>query len=56
VVVIERHFQQQYFGYIVTVNLIGGANHLSAECRRQTLSHNVVSNAPRHERDSNSPF
>jgi hypothetical protein len=33
---------------------VPGENHGPASSRRQTLSHNVVSSAPRHEKDSNS--
>ena len=33
---------------------ISGENHRLGVCHRQTLSHNVVSSTPRHERDSNS--
>ena len=32
---------------------VPGENHRPAACPRQTLSHNVVSSAPRDERDSN---
>ena len=45
---------QQYFGYIVAVGFIGGGNRrkpLAAESHWQSLSHNVVSSAPHHERD-----
>ena len=40
----------------ISVEEIGvpGENHRSVTSRCQTLSHNVVSSAPRHERDSNS--
>ena len=31
-----------------------GKNHRPAASHRQTLSHNVVSSSPRHERDLNS--
>ena len=34
---------------------VPGENHRSAASHGQTLSHNVVSSIPRHERDSNSP-
>jgi hypothetical protein len=33
---------------------VPGENHGPASSCRQTLSHNVVSSAPRHEKDSNS--
>ena len=45
---VYRHFQQ-YCSYIVTISFIGGGNR-----SRQTLSHNVVSSPPHHERVSNS--
>jgi len=32
---------------------VPGENHQSAASQLQTLSHNVVSSTPRHERDSN---
>jgi hypothetical protein len=44
---------QQYFGYIVTVSLIGGGIRTTRRkpptCRKslKTLSHNVVSSTPR---------
>ena len=41
----------------VVVSFIGGGNrenHRPVASHRQTLSHNVVSSTPRHERDSNS--
>ena len=53
-------FYQQYFSYIVAVSFIGGGtrvpieNHWPAASHWQTLSHNVASRTPRHERDSNS--
>ena len=49
-----------YFSYIVAISFIGGGNRSNAESHRpaashwQTLSHNVVSSTPRHQRDSNS--
>ena len=46
-----------YFRYIVAVSLIGGGNRSTerpVERNRRTLSHNVVSSTPHHERDSNS--
>ena len=33
---------------------VPGEHHRHAKGHRQTLSHNVVSSTPRHERDSNS--
>jgi hypothetical protein len=51
---------QQYFSYIVAVSFIGGGNRSTQRkpptCRKSliNLSHNVVSNTPRHERGSNS--
>ena len=33
---------------------VPGENHRPVASHRQTLSHNVVSSTPRHERDSNS--
>jgi len=33
---------------------VPGGNHRHAARHRQTLSHNVISSTPRHERDSNS--
>jgi hypothetical protein len=48
---------QQYFSYIVTVSFIGGGNRIIPPiCRKslKTLSHNVVSSTPHHERNSNS--
>ena len=54
-----RHYQQ-YFSYIVAVSFIGGGNwsirRKPPTCRKSltTLSHNVVSNTPTHERGSNS--
>jgi hypothetical protein len=33
---------------------VSGENHTSAASHLQTLSHNVVSSTPRHERDLNS--
>jgi hypothetical protein len=33
---------------------VSGENHRPVASRCQTLSHNVVSSTPRHERDSNS--
>jgi hypothetical protein len=41
---------------VLLVEEIGvpGENHRSVTSRCQTLSHNVVSSTPRHERDSNS--
>ena len=48
---------QQYFSYIMAVSFIGwgkpvpGENHRPVASHRQTLSHNVASNTPRHERD-----
>ena len=57
---VERHFQQ-YFSYIVAFSFIGGGktgvggeNNRSVTSHRHTLSHNVVSSTPRHERGSNS--
>ena len=56
---IKRHFQR-YFSYIVAVSFIGGGNQSTGRkppiCRRSLtnfLSHNVVSNTPHHERESN---
>jgi hypothetical protein len=58
--VVLCHFQQ-YLSYIVHVSFIGGRktgvpweNHRPATSHWQTLSHNVVSSMPCHERDSNS--
>jgi hypothetical protein len=51
------HHFQQYFSYIVTVSFIAGGNRIiPAICRKslKTLSHNVVSSTPHHERNSNS--
>ena len=52
-----RHFQQ-YFSYIVAVIFVGAGNrstrnktHRPVASHWQTLSHNVVSSTPRHERD-----
>jgi hypothetical protein len=39
---------------LVEENVIPGINHQPATSHWQTLSHNVVSNAPRYEQDSNS--
>jgi hypothetical protein len=41
---------------VLLVEEIGGPgeNHRSVASHRQTLSHNVVSSTPRHERGSNS--
>jgi hypothetical protein len=53
--VIDFNFQK-YFGYIVLVSLLveenwmSGENNRSAASQWQTLSHNVVSSTPRHER------
>ena len=52
---LKRNFQQ-YISYIVAVCSIGGETEVSGENHRpvvshwQTLSHNVVSSTPRHER------
>ena len=57
--IIKRHFQQ-YFSYIVAVSFIGGGNQSTRRNHRpvgshwQTLSYNIVSSTPRHERASNS--
>jgi len=40
--------------FLVEETVVPGENHWPAECHWQTLSHNVVSSAPRHERGSNS--
>jgi hypothetical protein len=50
------HHFQQYFSYNLPVNYIGGEKHRPAAGHCQTLSHNVVSSTPHHERDSNSQF
>jgi hypothetical protein len=42
------------FSYIVAVSFIGGENHRPVASHWQTLSHNVVSGTPRHERGSKS--
>jgi hypothetical protein len=44
---------KKYF-LLVEETGIPGENHRPVENHRQTLSHNVVSSTPRHERDSNS--
>ena len=55
---VYRHFQR-YFSYIVVVSLIGGGHRNTRRkpptCRKliTTLSHNVVSSTPCHERGSN---
>jgi hypothetical protein len=52
---VKHHFQQ-YLGYIVAVNFIGGRNRSTwrkLTCRK-SLTHKVVSSTPRHEQDSNS--
>ena len=43
-------------GLLVEETGVPGENHRPAANHRQTLSHNVVSGIPRHERDSNSQF
>ena len=50
------HFQQYFIDIVLFVEETGiaGENHLPATSQRQTLSHNVVSSTPRHERDLNS--
>jgi hypothetical protein len=62
---VQCYFQQYFsYMYIVVVSFIGGRNwstprkpfHRPVACHRQTLSHNVVSSTPRHERGSNSQF
>jgi hypothetical protein len=40
--------------FLVEETRVPGENHRSVASHRQTLSHNVVSSTPRHERDSNS--
>jgi len=55
---VQQHFQQ-YFSYIVEVSVMveetgPGKNHRLDASHCQTLSHNVVSSTPRHERYSNS--
>jgi len=56
---VQQHFQQ-YFSYIVEVSVmveetgVPGKNHRHDASHCQTLSHNVVSSTPRHERYSNS--
>jgi hypothetical protein len=51
---VERHFQQ-YVSYIVVEETgVPRENHRSAESHWQTLSDNVVSGTPSHDRDSNS--
>jgi hypothetical protein len=51
VIAFTRHFQQ-YFSYIMAVSFIGipGENHRPGASHRQTLSDDVVSSTPRHER------
>jgi hypothetical protein len=39
--------------YFVAVSFTGGENHRPVASHWQTLSHNVVSNTPRHDQDSN---
>jgi len=52
--------QQQYFSYtwrsvlLVEKTGVPGENHRPAASHGQTLSHNVVSSTPRHERGLNS--
>ena len=51
---VYRHFQQ-YFSYMVAVSLNGWGRKLRPVASHwQTLSHNVVSRTPRHERGLNS--
>ena len=56
---VDRPFQQ-YFSHIVAVSFIGWGNRSTRRkpptctIHWQTLSHNVVSNTPPHEQDSNS--
>ena len=53
---VQRHFQQ-YFSHILAISFIGGGNRRKrrpAESHWLILSHNVVSNTPHYERDSNS--
>ena len=42
--------------YLMEETGVPGENHRPVASLLQTLSHNVVSNTPRHERDSNSQF
>ena len=54
--VLNTTFNNISFIFVV-VSFIGGGNrknHRPVASHRQTLSHNVVSSTPRHERDSNS--
>ena len=51
VYVVSSHF---IISDIATVDFIGGEDHLPVVSHWQTLSHNVVSSTPRHERGSNS--
>ena len=46
------HFQH-YFSYIIADSFIGGGNQSTVRkpTNGQTLSHNVASSTPRHERD-----
>jgi hypothetical protein len=41
---------------LVEKTVVPGENHRPAANHCQTLSHNVVSSTPRHERGSNSPL
>ena len=52
---VYRHFQQ-YYCYILAVSFIGGGNRSTQRkpLSLQSASHNVESDKPRHERDSNS--
>ena len=62
---VECHFQQ-YFSDIPVISWrsvllvweteVSGENHRPVASHWQTVSHNVVSCTPRHERDSNSDF
>ena len=50
--IVQLYFGRQF--YLIEETGVPGENHRPVASLWQTLSHNVVSNTPRHERDSNS--